>query len=344
MEKNDQHTDNLPATFVYYPVDESDKSPLGSVQQWVAGLFARGIQACSVEQDRLDLIIWMALAREIVGDDQRSAIDKAGALYRLMDFKSVAAGVLRGVQEAVRNYADADLPLALKVAIPVTLAAATVVGGQGAGIAAFGGALGVPVLLLLFLGTAGITVVLESVLSRSEASSYLSVVLALIARDATLLQARAWLRDAMTTQMAEPKRQPLPEEELALRESLLAMHPTAFERHVMSFFQQQGLIAWVTQQSNDGGVDGFAKHHHGLIVVQCKRYAPDNLVDRPTVQQLRGVVEENNAWRGYLVTTSGFSKPALECAALTEKLVLVNMDELIAWHQGKAQPVEMSAN
>ncbi len=336
----------IPATAMYWPVDEPDEpaaSTLNSVQQWVAGLFAQGIQSCTAEQDRADLIAWMALAREIARDEQRSTFDKASMLYRMTDFGSVAAGVFHGVQEAVRSYADADLPLALKVAIPVTLAAATVVGGQGAGIAALGGAIGVPVLLLLFIGTAGITVILESVLSRSEASSYLSVVLALIARDAALLKTRAWFQAAMTAQMVEPKRQPLPEEEQALREQLMALAPTDFECHVMSFFQEQGMMAWVTQQSNDGGVDGFAKHQHGLIVVQCKRYVPDNPIDRPTIQQLRGVVDENHAWRGYLVTTSRFTSPAIECAATTDKLVLVDMDVLIAWHQGKAQPVEATA-
>lgn len=336
----------IPATARYWPEDEPDEladSTLSSVQQWVAGLFAQGIQSCTAEQDRADLIAWMALAREIAGDEQRSTLDKASALYRMTDFTSVAAGVFHGVQEAVRSYADADLPLALKVAIPVTLAAATVIGGQGAGIAALGGAVGVPVLLLLFIGTAGITVVLESVLSRSEASSYLTVVLALIARDAALLKTRAWFRAALTAQIAEPQCQPMPAEESALRERLLALHPTAFERHIMSFFQAQGLIAWVTQASNDGGVDGFAKHQHGLIVVQCKRYAPDHPIDRPTIQQLRGVVDENNAWRGYLVTTSRFTSPAIECAAATDKLVLVDMDALVAWHQGTAQPVEATA-
>ena len=342
MNNNDQYHD-LPTTAVYLPADEPDTSTLSSVQQWVAGLFANGIQACSAEQDRMDLIAWMALAREIVGDDHRSTASKAAALYRLMDFKSIAAGVFHGVQEAVRNYADADLPLALKIAIPVTLAAATVVGGQGAGIVAFGSGIGVPVLLLLFLGTAGITSVLEAIMSRSEASSYLSVVLALIARDAVLLKTRAWLQEAMAADIAEPKHHSMPKEESALRERLLALHPTDFECHVMSFFQQQGLIAWVTKPSNDGGVDGFAKHHHGLIVVQCKRYAPDSPVDRPTVQQLRGVVDENSAWRGYLVTTSRFSKPAIECAALTEKLVLVDMETLIDWHMGNKQPVDIHA-
>lgn len=309
-------------------------SRISSVQQWIVTLFVRGIRACSTEQDRLALIAWMALAREIVADDRRSISQKASVLYRMMDFKGLATGFFHGIREAVRSYRTTDLPLSVKVAIPVTLAAATVVGGQGAGVVAFGSGIGVPVLLLLFLGTAGITAILEAVLSRSEASNYLTVVLALIARDAALLQARAWLREAMVAEIAEPKAQPMPEQAAAQRDRLLTMDPFLFERHVMSFFQQQGLLAWATQKTNDGGVDGFAKHREGLIVVQCKRYASDNLVDRPTVQQLKGVVEENAAFRGYLVTTSGFSQPAQECAALSDRIVLVDMEGLIGWHQG----------
>lgn len=292
-----------------------------SVQQWIVTLFVRGIRACSTEQDRLTLIAWMALAREIVADDHRSIPQKVSALYQMMDFKGLATGFFHGIQEAFRSYRTADLPLSVKVAIPVTLAAATVVGGQGAGVVAFGSGIGIPVLLLFFLGTAGITAILEAVLSRSEASNYLTVVLALIARDAALLQARAWLREAMATKIAEPKAQPMPEQEAAQRNRLLAMDPFLFECHVMNFFQQQGLLAWTTQKTNDGGVDGFAKHRQGLIVVQCKRYATNILVDRPTVQQLKGVVEENAAFRGYLVTTSGFSQPARECAALSDRIV-----------------------
>ncbi len=56
--------------------------------------------------------------------------------------------VFRGVTEALKNYKDASLPLSLKVAIPVALGAAAVLGGQGAGLAAFGGAIGLPVILV----------------------------------------------------------------------------------------------------------------------------------------------------------------------------------------------------
>lgn len=280
------------------------------------------------------MIACLTIAREVLQDDL-AMTDKLGVLYRMVSLKGLAVGAFRSVSTAVKNYWHSDLPWAVKAAIPITLAASAVVGGQGAGIVALGSGIGVPVLLLVFLGTAGVTSILEAVLSKTEASSYLNVVLALIARDAAILQMQSWLKDAMRTDIIEPQSQSMPPDTEALRARLYTMPPFEFERHIMGFFQQQGLLAWNTKKSNDGGVDGFAKHQNGLIVVQCKRYSADHLVDRPTVQQLKGVVEENGAWHGYLVTTSAFSKPAQECAALNEKIILVDMEKLIEWHQGK---------
>jgi hypothetical protein len=57
-----------------------------------------------------------------------------------------------------------------------------------------------------------------------------------------------------------------------------------------------------------------------------------NKVGRPTVQQFKGVVEEHNAHRGYVITTSAFTDEAIASAALTSKIVLVAMDDLVRWH------------
>lgn len=78
----------------------------------------------------------------------------------------------------------------------------------------------------------------------------------------------------------------------------------------MSFFLAADKVAQATKKSNDMGGDGFARHPDGLIVVQCKRYGPANLVGRPAVQQFKGVIKENDALRGYLVTTRPRPRPA----------------------------------
>lgn len=302
------------------------------VRDWLVSVLVKAIQAVSTEQDRLEVLGWLALVRQTLLSETLSGRGKAAEIYRLSDSKKTAGIVLRSVGTSVNNYKNADLPLAVKVALPATLAAAALVGGQGAGVVAFGGAIGVPVLLLVFLGAAGVTSVLEAFFSNRAAQDYIGVVLAIIVRDEMYRRAKKDLQEAMVASPIEPKAHAVPKEDAELRQALLAMSPDAFEQHVMSFFQSAGMLAWVTQRSNDAGVDGFARHAEGLIVVQCKRYAPENAVGRPTVQQFKGVVEENQAWRGYVVTTSRFTAEAVESAEKNDRLVLVDMERLVQWH------------
>lgn len=299
---------------------------------WFVEFVIKAIHAVSTEQDRLEILSWLALVREILEQTELSTKEKLKHIYMISDSKATVKIMLNSIETSVKNYKNADLPLAIKIAIPVTLAAATVVGGSGAGIAALGGAIGVPILLLVFLGTAGITAILESFMSSSDAQNYISVVMSLIVRDEIYRRANKSMQAAMIDQPVAPKKSVLPKNEENLRQKLLVMDAFEFEQHVMSFFQDAGLLSWVTKQSNDAGVDGFAKHTNGLIVVQCKRYSQGNLVGRPLVQQFKGVVEENQAWRGYIVTTSQFTKDAKESAVLNEKLILVDLDSLVQWH------------
>jgi restriction system protein len=250
-----------------------------------------------------------------------------------MDFKKTIGAIFNGVSEAVKNYATSDLPLAIKITLPVTLAAAAVVGGESIGIAGFGGAIGMPVLLLIFIGVAGITTILQSFLGSDNAGDYIAVVMSLIAKDEVLRRAKKEMQEAMMAEPAAPKKQQVSDDVLALKQQLLTMNPYDFEQHVMSFFQAQGLLAWVTKKSNDAGVDGFARHTNGLIVVQCKRNAETNPVGSPLVQQFKGVIEENQAWCGYIVTTSFFTTSAIESAGKSDKLKLVDMDRLLEWHK-----------
>ena len=313
------------------PTDTGEPSS-NKVRDWLVGVLIKSIQAVSTEGDRVEVLAWLALVRESLLNDGLSGRAKAAEIYRLSDSKKTAGIVLRSVGASVNNYKNADLPLAVKVALPATLAAAALVGGQGAGVVAFGGAIGVPVLLLVFLGAAGVTSVLESFFSSSSARDYVGVVMAVIVRDEMYRRAKKDLQEAMVASPIEPKAAPMPKAEADLRAALLAMSPDDFERHVMSFFQSAGLLAWVTQRSNDAGVDGFARHAQGLIVVQCKRYAPENKVGRPMVQQFKGVIEENGAWRGYVVTTSAFTAEAIDSANKNERLVLVDAEMLVRWH------------
>ncbi len=311
-----------------------NKSESNGFNQWLVQFFIKSINAVSTEQDRLEILAWLTLVREILNNSNLNALQKANAVRKVSDLSETVQILLHSLGAAIDNYKKSDMPLAVKIALPVTLAAATVVGGAGAGIASFGGAIGVPVLLLVFVGIAGITAILEGFVGSKQAKSYIGAVMALIVRDEIYRRATKPMQQVMTAEPIEPKAVTMPNERQAIYDKLMSLSPYDFEQHVMAFFQQAGWIAWVTKPSNDFGVDGFAKHPEGLIVVQCKRNALDNLVGRPVVQQFKGVVEENQAYRGYIVTTSGFTREAIESAKLNDKLVLVDKERLIDWHFG----------
>ena len=310
------------------------KSESNGFNQWLVQFFIKSINAVSTEQDRLEILAWLTLVREILNNPNLNALQKANAVRKVSDLSETVKILLNSLKTSIDNYKQSDMPLAVKIALPVTLAAATVVGGAGAGIAGFGSAIGVPVLLLVFVGVAGITAILEGFVGNKQAKSYIGAVMALIVRDEIYRRATKPMQQVMTAEPIEPKAVTMPNERQAIYDKLMSLSPHDFEQHVMAFFQQTGWVAWVTKPSNDFGVDGFAKHPDGLIVVQCKRNALDNLVGRPVVQQFKGVVEENQAYRGYIVTTSGFTREAIESAKLNDKLVLVDKERLIDRHFG----------
>lgn len=306
---------------------------MNKVEQWIVTTFKKSIHSMSNESDRTDILAWLILVREVLKKNELSTKQKARQIYEISNAKDTVKIILRSIKKSFDSYKDADISLALKIAIPVTLAAATAVGGAGVGIAGFGSAIGLPVLVLVFIGTSGITAILESFITSKESQTYISSVIAIIVQDNIYLKATKTLQKAMVNEPAEPKEAPLDNSNREkLKEELLKMDSFAFEQHVMSFFQKDGMLAWLTKKSNDAGVDGFAKAKEGLIVVQCKRYAQNNLIGRPYIQQFKGVIEENEAYKGYLVTTSFFTKEAKESALKNERLVLVDMDTLLDWH------------
>ena len=280
------------------------------IKKWLIGRFASAIKHTTRSEDRVLAIQWLSESRDVVASDLRS-IEKFKKLNGLINSRTAIVAIAKSVSEAVSNYRKSDLPLSMKIALPATLAAIPLVGGHAAGIAAFGGALGVPVLLLIFLGTAGITSIIEAVVTNPEARPHIAEIIDVIVQDERLRRTSAQMKAAMKEQPMDPTRFGVPMEEVALRKHLLGMDPFHFERHTMSFFDAAGFEAWATRKSNDFGVDGFAIHPDGLIITQCKRNATDNKVGRPTIQQFKGVIEEQNALRGYVVTTSTFTEEAI---------------------------------
>ena len=220
----------------------------------------------------------------------------------------------------------------MKIAIPATLLAMPVVGLQGAGIDASGTAAGLPVRLLVFLGTAGITAIIEGVVASPLSAAGITLIAARILRAEASRRAATWFTHEMVNDPVAPCAAAMPREEAAIRAALLAMDPHAFARHVMSFFEKAGLQALVTPRGKDLGLDGYADHPEGLIVVQCKRYGMETRVGSPAIQQFRTVMSDGDAWRGYVVTTSCFTAGAVSCALKEKNLLLVDIDALVRWH------------
>lgn len=308
------------------------KSTTDGIRKWLVSVFAAAIRRATRPEDRVLAIQWLGQSRDIVASDLRS-IDKFKKLNELVNSRTALKAIAGSVSDAVSNYRKSSLPLSMKIAIPATLAALPLVGGQGAGIAAFGGAIGLPVLLLIFLGAAGITSIIETIVTNPDARPHIAEIIDVIVRDERLRRTSSEMKAAMKQQPMDAARYAMPAEEMALRKHLSEMDPFHFERHVMSFFEATGLEAWATRKSNDMGVDGFAVHADGLLVVQCKRNATDNKVGRPTIQQFKGVIEEHGAARGYVVTTSTFTDDAAASAGMTDKIVLIDMDLLVLWHR-----------
>ena len=85
-------------------------------------------------------------------------------------------------------------------------------------------------------------------------------------------------------------------------------------------------------RSGDGGVDGVINEDRlGLdrIYVQAKRYAERNSIGRPEVQGFVGSLVGLGATKGVFVTTSGFSRGAVEYAHnLPQRVILIDGNRL----------------
>jgi len=290
------------------------------------------IRQMSSESDRDEVLRWFVKVREILGQDApRSQIAKT--LYKSIDVKRFAKLMGSSAFTTARNYKDLRLPLAIKVALPITAVGTAFFGLQGAGLVAFGGGIGTPVVLLLFLGVAGVTSVIEAFAREGTIRDPLTKLLITFVAFDTARRVRKDLADALRAEAVIPERSEVPLGRAALKVRLLTMDPIVFERHVMSFFQRDGHTVGLTPVTNDFGVDGFVDHPDGLIVVQCKRYAPENPVGRPAIQHFKGVIEEQKALKGYFVTTSRFTSEASESAKQSTKITLVDGDELLRWHE-----------
>lgn len=303
-----------------------------AVRSGVVAALVAGIRSVSDERDRDEIIRWFVNAREILADGS-SVKGTAQSLYRSVDTVRFARILGNTVATSVSNYRGSNLPLSLKVALPATVIGAAFFGMKGAGLVALGHGIGLPVVLLLFLGTVGATAVVEAFIKDRNVRDPLTRLLLTFVAFETARRAKKELLDAMRADAMVPKRADVPDDVEVVLAFLMEMAPVDFERHVMSFFEAAGHPTGLTARSNDFGVDGYVFHPDGVVVVQCKRYRADNAVGRPDVQQFKGVIEEQRAFRGYFVTTSRFTAEAIESAGKSDRVRLVDGAELVRWHK-----------
>jgi restriction system protein len=130
---------------------------------------------------------------------------------------------------------------------------------------------------------------------------------------------------------------------VALKDALLARilegSPEFFEKLILDLLLSMGYggsRADAGQQlgkTGDGGVDGVIREDRlGLdrVYLQAKRYNPTNTVGSSTVQAFMGALIGQGAQKGVLITTSSFSKSAINAANQSGnlRLILINGDEL----------------
>ena len=123
-----------------------------------------------------------------------------------------------------------------------------------------------------------------------------------------------------------------------LLERVIASPPGFFEQLVVTLLVEMGYGGSVDDagralgQSGDGGVDGMIDQDAlGLdrVYIQAKRYAQDSPIGSPAIRDFSGSLDMRRATKGVFVTTSSFTKDALETASqLSRHVVLINGNRL----------------
>lgn len=114
--------------------------------------------------------------------------------------------------------------------------------------------------------------------------------------------------------------------------------PSFFERLVVELVVKMGYggsradAGKAIGKAGDGGIDGIIKEDRlGLdaIYMQAKRWT-DKPVGRPDVQRFQGALSGHGAIKGIFITTSTFTKEAIEYVAAlrNSKIVLIDGEEL----------------
>ena len=119
-------------------------------------------------------------------------------------------------------------------------------------------------------------------------------------------------------------------------ERLYSYDDRKFEELIRDILRDLGFDAHLTKKSRDGGRDILAHMRNQvtsfLMFVECKRYQPSDKVGIDVVQRLHGACDMNGAHKGMIVTTSFFTKPAIqEQMKKADKMELADYERLKEW-------------
>lgn len=119
---------------------------------------------------------------------------------------------------------------------------------------------------------------------------------------------------------------------------VISLSPAFFEKLVVELLVKMGYGGSMKDagraigKSGDEGIDGTIKEDKlglDIIYIQAKRWQPGNVVGRPELQKFVGALAGQGAKKGIFITTSSFTKDALEYVPKNEtKIVLIDGSQL----------------
>ena len=119
---------------------------------------------------------------------------------------------------------------------------------------------------------------------------------------------------------------------------VIQLPPAFFEKLVVELLVKMGYGGSIKDagkaigKTNDEGIDGTIKEDKlglDIIYIQAKRWQPGNTVGRPEIQKFVGALAGQGAKKGIFITTSAFTKDAMEYQPRNEtKIVLIDGDQL----------------
>ena len=118
----------------------------------------------------------------------------------------------------------------------------------------------------------------------------------------------------------------------------LEKSPSFFESLVVDLIVKMGYggsresVVQRLGKSGDEGIDGVVNEDAlglDVVYIQAKRYAADNTIGRERIQQFAGALVGQGASKGVFVTTSSFSKGAVEYAIkVPQRIILIDGKKL----------------